>query len=69
MCATNYVYLQVNWLLLVSDLIQDRNISRNLVKDINIKFHENLFGGSKIVACREKYGQTGMAKQLGTFLT
>jgi hypothetical protein len=62
MGAIKTVHLQVKWLLLESDLKQDRNVSRNLVHYIKITFHECLLSGSIIVAYRDGYRQRGKAE-------
>jgi hypothetical protein len=46
-----------------------REISQQIFgKYLNIKFHENLSSGSRVVPCGRMDGQTGMAKLVVAFL-
>jgi hypothetical protein len=48
----------------ISASYRNWNMSTNLVKLPNTKFHENLLSGSRAVACIQIYGQ---AKRQGEF--
>ena len=49
--------------LLLSDFNESRIFSTDFLKNSNIKFHENLSSGSRVVPCR----QTDMTKLIVTF--